>query len=42
MCGYVFFQFFLIRVINKINYDIRIIDKDKEIQCKGIFGVYGV
>lgn len=31
MCGYVLFLFFLIRVINKINYDIRIIDKDKEI-----------
>lgn len=31
MCGYVLFLFFLIRVINKINYDIRIVDKDKEI-----------
>lgn len=31
MCGYVLFLFFLIRVINKIKYDIRIIDKDKEI-----------
>lgn len=31
MCGYVLFLFFLIRVINKINYDIRIIDKDKVI-----------
>lgn len=42
MCGYALFLFSLTRATNKINHDTRTIDKDKEIQRKGIFGAYEV
>lgn len=42
MCGYALFLFSLTRATNKINHDTRTIDKDKEIQRKGILGAYEV
>lgn len=42
MCGYALFLFSLTRATNKINHDTRTIDKDKEIQRKGIFRAYEV
>lgn len=42
MRGYALFLFSLTRATNKINHDTRTIDKDKEIQRKGIFGAYEV
>lgn len=42
MCGYALFLLSLTRATNKINHDTRTIDKDKEIQRKGILGAYEV